>query len=104
MKPTMPLRLATLLSPLILTACLTPSGPAPLDVPALQAQAAEVAIDGFCRGQTPRSLDSIAWTDADGVLHQGVTVDEFRAAPGWAQIYVVSNDAQWARPCEARAR
>ena len=99
MLPTLPLRPATALALLTLTACATTSAPASSDIETLQKAAVDAAVAEFCRGQEPLSLESLPWKDADGRLHIGVTFDEFRAAPEWARTYVVGNDDQWAGVC-----
>ena len=108
MKPIKPWRLATLLALSTLTACASGSAPVSSDVTQLQAEAADAKIEEFCRGQVPRSLDTIAWCDGPrdaegqclGVIVDGVTIMDYRAGPEWARTYVISNDEQWARPCE----
>ena len=70
-----------------------------MDVTALQKKAVDGAIEKFCEGQEPRSLDSIVWTDATGVPRLGVTEDEYIAMPEWVKIYIVGNDAQWVEVC-----
>lgn len=107
MKPIKPWRPATLLALSILTACQTPSAPASSDVTQLQAEAIDAKVKEFCRGQVPRSLDTIAWCDGPrdtdgqclGVIVDGVTMMDYRAGPEWARTYVVSNDDQWAEAC-----
>jgi hypothetical protein len=101
MQPTKLLRLAILPALLILSACQTPSAPASLDVPALQAKAVDAAKDEWCRGQVPQSLGSLVWKDATGAVQLGVTEDQYRATPEWVKTYINGNDDQWAFECEA---
>ena len=99
MQPNKLLNAAILPALLILSGCQTTSEPASLDVTALQKKAVDAAIEKFCKGQEPRALDSIVWTDATKTVRLGVTEDEYRTMPEWVKIYIVGNDEQWDEAC-----
>lgn len=99
MQPNKLLNAAILPALLILSGCQTTKEPGSLDVTDLQKRAVDSAIEKFCEGQEPRSLDDIAWSTASGVPRLGVTEEEYRAAEEWVKIYIVGNDQQWASLC-----
>lgn len=100
MKPPNKLLSAVILPALLtLSACQTPKGTGSLDVTALQKKAVDAALVEHCKGQEPRTLDTIVWTDPTGTNRLGVTEDEYRAMPEWVKIYIVGNDEQWTEAC-----
>ncbi len=112
-KPTKQSMPVILLALWTLTACQTPSAPASSDVTQLQKAAVEAAVTEVCRGQEPRALDTIAWCDGPrdasgkclGIVVDGVTIQDYRAAPEWARTYVLANDDQYVQGCpEASGR
>lgn len=93
------LKAVILLGLLTLSGCQTPKGTGSLDVTALQKAAVDAAVKRQCKGQVPRSLDTIVWRDAAGTPQLGVTEAQYMAMPEWVKIYIVGNDEQWASAC-----